>query len=158
MHQQHQQLIETFYRSFSQADAESMVACYADDIDFEDPAFGPLHGNDAKNMWRMLVGRSNGQLNVVFTDVWADESKGGARWTATYPFSKTGRRVVNKIEASFEFENGKIKKHIDRFDFWKWSSQALGISGTLLGWTPFLKNKIRSNALAQLKSFSSKQQ
>ena len=157
MHQEHQQLINTFYSCFAKADAEGMVACYADDVEFEDPAFGPLQGDDAKNMWRMLIGRSNGQLKIEYNGVWADDKKGGANWIATYLFSKTGRTVVNKIEANFEFENGKIKKHIDHFDIWKWSRQALGASGLLLGWTPFLKNKIRGNALAQLKSFSSKQ-
>ena len=158
MHPQHQQLINTFYDCFAKADAEGMVACYADDVEFEDPAFGPLHGNDAKNMWRMLIGRSNGQLKLTYNNVWADDKKGGANWIATYPFSKTGRTVVNEIEANFEFENGKIKKHIDRFDIWKWSRQALGTSGFLLGWTPFLKNKIRGNALAQLRNFSAKSQ
>jgi ketosteroid isomerase-like protein len=44
------QLIEKFYQCFASADAEGMVNCYADDIEFKDPAFGLLKGNDAKNM------------------------------------------------------------------------------------------------------------
>jgi ketosteroid isomerase-like protein len=146
-------LIEKFYTAFAHADAELMVSCYTDDIAFEDPAFGPLYGDDAKNMWRMLV---NPGLQLVFSKVWADENKGGAHWEATYTFSKTGRRVVNKIDASFEFRDGLISKHTDKFSFWKWAAQALSLPGKLLGWTPALQQKVRQQALERLKNFSKK--
>jgi len=151
------ELIEKFYTAFANADAETMVSCYTDDIAFEDPAFGPLQGEDAKNMWRMLV---NPGLALVFSKVWAQERDGrqlgGAHWDATYIFSKTGRKVVNRIDASFEFRNGLICRHRDHFSFWKWSSQALGLPGQLLGWTPFLQHKVRQQALDRLRKFSSK--
>lgn len=47
-------IIENFYEAFANLDAETMVSYYHDDIVFEDPAFGILKGNRAKNMWRML--------------------------------------------------------------------------------------------------------
>ena len=56
--------------------------------------------------------------------------KGSADWTADYLFSKTGRQVFNEIHAEFEFKDGKIFRHHDTFDIWKWSRQALGISGS----------------------------
>lgn len=143
-------LIEKFYSAFAHADAEAMVSCYTDDIVFEDPAFGRLQGEDAKNMWRMLI---NPDLTLVFSKVWADDDKGGAHWEATYTFSKTGRKVTNKIDATFEFRDGKISKHTDHFSFWKWSAQALGAPGLLLGWTPFLRNKVRQQALGRLRNF-----
>lgn len=146
-------LIEKFYTAFARADAETMVSCYTDDIAFEDPAFGPLRGADAKNMWRMLV---NPGLSLVFKQVWADGDKGGAHWEATYTFSKTGRKVVNKIDAQFEFRDGLICKHTDQFNFHSWSAQALGMPGKLLGWTSFLKNKVRRQALERLSHFSNK--
>lgn len=143
-------LIEKFYSSFAHADAEGMISCYTEDITFEDPAFGILKGEDAKNMWRMLV---NPGLSLIFSKVWADDNKGSAHWEATYTFSKTGRKVVNKIDAEFEFKDGKISKHTDHFNFWKWSAQALGTSGILLGWTSFLRNKVRLQALERLRNF-----
>lgn len=149
----HTELIEKFYTSFANADAGGMISCYTDDIEFEDPAFGRLTGDQAKNMWLMLV---NPGLSLVFNKVWADENKGGAHWEATYTFSKTGRKVVNKIDAEFEFRDGLICKHTDHFNFWKWSSQALGMPGILLGWTPFLKNKVRQQALGRLEKFNNK--
>lgn len=147
-----QELIEHFYTSFSKADVEGMLSCYANDIEFEDPAFGKLQGEQVKNMWRMLVKPG---LQLTFSKVWADDRNGGAHWDAAYTFSKTGRKVLNRIDASFEFKNGKIKKHTDHFDMWKWSKQALGLPGLLLGWSPFLKNKVRGQALHQLQKFSS---
>jgi hypothetical protein len=46
-------------------------------------------------------------------------------WQATYIFSKTNKMVVNTIAAQFQFKNGLIIKHVDEFDLYKWSKQAL---------------------------------
>ncbi|MCX8490265.1 MAG: nuclear transport factor 2 family protein, partial [Cyclobacteriaceae bacterium] len=86
-------------------------------------------------------------------EVKADDRKGSCHWVAAYSFSHTGRNVINKIDASFEFKEGLILRHIDRFAFWKWSRMALGTPGLLLGWSPFLQNKVRATALAGLKKF-----
>ena len=144
-------LIEKFYDSFAAGDAEGMISVYSDDIHFRDPAFGDLFGNDVKDMWRMLLKNSNGDLKISYSDVHANEKNGSAKWIATYTFSKTGRQVVNKITANFEFSDGKISSHNDHFDLWKWSRQALGLSGYLLGWSPFMKNKINTQAKALLR-------
>jgi len=147
-----EQLIANFYKSFAAGDAEGMVSNYADDITFKDPAFGLLKGNDAKNMWRMLL--KNAELKVTADNITADNNTGSASWVAIYKFSLTGRRVVNKVSAKFEFKGGKIIKHTDYFSFWKWAAQAFGLKGYLLGWTPLMKSKVRQQALARLNKFS----
>jgi len=147
-------LIDKFYSAFAAHDADGMINCYSDEIVFTDPAFGELKGNDAKNMWRMLIKNSKGNLLIKYTDVTADDKSGLANWVATYTFSKTGRPVVNKIAARFEFQNGKITRHTDHFNLWKWSSQALGLPGYLLGWSPFMKNKIQKQANELLKKYN----
>jgi hypothetical protein len=63
--------------------------------------------------------------------------------------------VVNYITANFIFENGKIVKHADSFNFYNWSKQAFGITGLLLGWTPFLKNKVGKTAMKSLDDYMS---
>lgn len=142
------QVIEKFYTSFANGNAQQMTSCYHDEVQFEDPAFGKLSGNDAKAMWEMLLSRNSG-LKVSFSNVEANENKGSANWVAEYTFGQTGRKVINKVSAKFEFSDGKIIKHTDYFDFWKWTQQALGWKGYLLGWTPFMQNKIqkRTNGL-----------
>ncbi len=146
-------LIKHFYEAFARHDVEAMVACYHENVEFSDPAFSSLKGEDARNMWRMMISRGKNTLKLSFENVEADEQKGSADWIAEYEFSQTGRNVLNKIHAEFQFLDGKIIRHIDDFDFWKWSSQAIGLPGSLLGWSSFLKNKVRQKAATGLAEF-----
>lgn len=145
-------LITRFYLAFQRLDAEAMAACYTDDVVFSDPAFGTLRGKNAGDMWRMLAARAK-DFSLTFDHVHAGDSTGAARWVATYLFSQTGRTVVNHIHARFVFRDGKICEHHDHFDFWRWSRQALGTPGLLLGWSPLLKGKVRQQALKGLQAF-----
>ncbi len=146
-------LINNFYESFAKADPEGMVICYDENIVFSDPAFGELKGNNAKNMWRMLLGRGN-DIKITFENVQADDKTGSANWRAEYVYSQTGRKVINIISAQFEFNNGKIIKHTDSFNLWRWTQQALGWKGYLLGWSPFMKKKIQKQTNQLLKIYS----
>ena len=51
---------------------------------------------------------------------------------------------------------GKIVRQEDKFSLWRWSSQALGTKGSLLGWTPLVRNKIRAQAAAALCDYARK--
>jgi ketosteroid isomerase-like protein len=136
------ELIERFYEAFQRRDAEAMGACYADDVVFSDPAFGELRGEEARDMWRMLVQRAQ-DFSLTYDVVDANERTGSAQWVARYLFSQSGRSVVNRIQAQFVFRDGRIAEHRDTFDLWRWSQQALGLKGVLLGWTPVVQRAIR---------------
>lgn len=151
-----EQIIEEFYAAFAAQNAETMASCYHPNIVFEDPAFGKLEGQDVSDMWHMLIERAKGNLKVEFSNIKADARKGTAQWTAIYHFSKTNRKVVNKIAASFEFKDGLIIKHTDSFDFWNWAKQALGTTGVLLGWSSFLRKKVQHQALESLRKYQQK--
>jgi ketosteroid isomerase-like protein len=150
--EQHSALITRFYEAFNRLDAEAMAACYTDDVLFSDPVLGELRGREAGDMWRMLTSRAK-DFSLRFDNVRADDRSGGAHWVATYLFSQTGRTVVNDIRARFVFRDGKICEHHDTFDLWRWSRQALGAKGALLGWAPFVQNAIRAQAQKGLKAF-----
>jgi hypothetical protein len=92
-------------------------------------------------------------LRIDFNNIKADDRKGSCHWEAWYTFSRTGKKVHNVIDASFEFKEGLILVHKDVFDFWRWSRQALGVAGLLLGWSPILKNKIQATAASGLRKF-----
>lgn len=140
------------YEGFQQKNYRQMGECYADSATFQDPVFNLKNGKEARAMWHYLV--TNGKdLTVTFRDIKADDKTGSAHWEATYLFSGTGRKVHNVIEAKFKFENGKIVEHRDHFKFWKWTRMALGGTGTFLGWTPLVKNKVRKTAAGGLKKF-----
>jgi hypothetical protein len=148
----HEQLIEIFYTSFQRLDAEAMVRCYHPDIRFSDPVFPVLSKAEAGAMWTMLCSQAK-DFDLTFADIEANDLEGKAHWEARYTFSATGRRIHNKIEAKFEFRDGKIINHTDTFDFWKWSSMALGPVGVLLGWTPLLRKKVQKQARERLARF-----
>lgn len=143
---------DTFYVSFAQRDGEAMAACYGDDAVFEDPVFGELHGGDVGDMWRMLCSRGT-DLYVEHRILETTDTTVRTNWTANYTFSATGNTVHNDVEATMTFRDGLIVEHRDRFDFWKWSTQALGLPGRLFGWAPPLRSKVRSTALQNLAAF-----
>lgn len=145
-------LIQQFYQAFQQLDAERMARCYHPEVHFSDPVFSDLRGAEAADMWRMLASRAQ-DFSLSFSDVRADDQQGQANWVANYTFSQTGCTVVNKIHARFEFRDGKIIRHIDTFDLWRWAHQALGLKGLLLGWTPLVRNTIRRQAAKGLAQF-----
>jgi hypothetical protein len=153
-----QQTLETFYTAFARLDADTMAGCYADDAEFEDEVFSLRGKREVAGMWRMLcdVTRTKGAdvWKLQHRDVRADAQSGTAHWDAHYRFSATGRLVDNSIDARFEFDPaGRIVRHRDRFDFWRWSRQALGAPGLLLGWSPMLRGKVRGQAAANLRKF-----
>lgn len=142
-------VVAALYAALSRRDGDAMAACYAPDATFSDPVFPDLKGAEVGAMWRMLCGRAT-DIRVETSDIRADEVSGTAHVEAWYPFSATGRRVHNIIDASFAFRNGLIIRHTDRFDLHRWARQALGPAGWLLGWTPPMQAAIRRNAATAL--------
>lgn len=139
--------LEQFYKAFASLDSKTMAECYAQDATFEDEVFRLRGRTHVGGMWAMLCaavkrsGRSDWKLEV------RDITERSAHWEPTYRFSATGRIVHNVIDAEFEFDSqGLIKRHRDRFDFWRWSRQALGLRGVLFGWTDWLRRKVQRQA------------
>jgi limonene-1,2-epoxide hydrolase len=150
--------IENFYNAFARLDPDAMAPCYADDVAFDDEVFSLRGKPQVMGMWRMLCAatkeRGADVWHLRFGDVKAGGSSGSAHWDAHYRFSATGRLVNNSIDAQFEFgSGGRIVRHRDRFDFWRWSRQALGTPGLLLGWSPMLRNQVRERAGGNLRRF-----
>ena len=131
-----------------------MASAYRDDASFADPVF-TLDGRGAGAMWRMLTERG-ADLKVEFSGIEADDVRGKAHWEAWYTFAATGKKVHNIIDAEFEFRDGKISKHVDSFDFKRWSKQALGLAGTLFGGAGFLQRGVSKKAADQLARYREK--
>jgi hypothetical protein len=153
-----QATLEKFYAAFARLDSDTMASCYAPDAQFDDEAFSLRGHKEVTGMWHMLcdVTKAKGAdvWKLAYSGIEADARGGKSHWEADYRFSATGRMVHNVIDGAFEFnEQGLILRHRDRFDFWAWSRQALGTPGLLLGWTPFLRNKVRAQAGANLQKY-----
>jgi len=145
-------VVRRFYDAFARGDAAAMNACYASDVTFSDPVFGELHGDRARAMWTMLCGNLR-EFSLTYELLEASGEIVRGRAVATYLYTSTGRIVRNEITGTFLCKDDTIVRQDDVFDLWKWSSQALGLAGTLLGWTPMMKRKIRSMATVRLERF-----
>jgi len=147
------ELINKFYTAFSKRDHVTMNSCYSEDIVFFDPVFGLLKAAEVKAMWEMLCKNAKDFSLTYGNIIKLDDEYSTCDWVATYTFSKTGKKVVNKIRANMKFADGKIIEHSDAFSLHKWSAQALGFSGWLLGWNKFFQNKIKNSARKNLLQF-----
>lgn len=143
-------VLERFYAAFAQRDWATMGACYHAGARFSDPVFPDLDEAQVRAMWRMLL-TSGTDLRITYKVVEAEATKGRVQWEAWYTFSKTKRPVHNIITSTFVLKDDRILVQKDHFDFWRWSRQALGTSGLLLGWSPTVRNKVRGIAVANLR-------
>ncbi|MBC7887577.1 MAG: nuclear transport factor 2 family protein [Ferruginibacter sp.] len=147
------ELISNFYTAFQKLDYLRMNNCYSDDIVFFDPVFELLKGDEAKYMWEMLCKNAR-DFSLTYDNITAlDDEYCTCDWVATYTFSKTGRKVVNKVRANMRFADGKIIEHSDAFSLHAWSKQALGLTGELLGWNSIFQRKIKNQAKRNLLKF-----
>ena len=149
-----QATIERLYQALDRLDGAAMQACYAADAQFDDEVFSLRGRAQIGGMWRMLCEATRAKGRDVWRVQTSQITANSAHWDAHYRFSTTGRLVHNRIDAGFEFNaEGLISRQRDRFSFWRWSRQALGTPGLLLGWTPMLRNKVRAQAAANLAKF-----
>ena len=136
--------LDRFYSALARRDGEGMAAMYAPDATFEDEVFR-LRGADIGRMWIGLMRRAK-DFSVSYTIAQAGSGRGTVELTARYLFG--GKRpVVNVILSELELENGKIERHIDRFDFPRWAAQALGgWAGSLARFSWFRRRVCRKAA------------
>lgn len=150
-------IITKFYTAFQQLDYQTMNDCYSEDIIFSDPVFGVLQGEQVRAMWKMLCTTAR-DFSLSYSDIeLLDAEYATCKWTASYTFSKTGKRVTNHIKAYMKFYEGKIIEHSDAFRLSTWIGQALGWKGKLFGWSGFMKKAVQRKARRGLDSFISRQ-
>jgi len=154
--QTNEEVIARFYAAFQKLDYKTMNDCYSEDIVFNDPVFGILRGEEAMCMWEMLCKNAR-DFSLTFSNIKPiDEEYATCNWVATYTFSKTGNKVVNKIKAFMKLKDGKIIEHSDAFRLSTWIGQALGWKGKLFGWMGWMKRKVQKGARKNLIGFIEK--
>lgn len=143
-----QSVAQHFWESLAAKDADEMAACYAADATFEDEVF-TLRGAECGTMWRMLF-HGAADLRIKAHPLKEGDGIAHGTWEAWYTFSATGRPVHNRIRSRLVVRDGKVVDHKDQFSFWRWSRQALGLKGWLLGWTPLVRMAVRKQARKRL--------
>jgi ketosteroid isomerase-like protein len=146
-------IVEHFYLSFQKLNHMGMNECYAEEIVFSDPVFLILKDEEVRSMWEMLCVNAK-DFSLTFSEIeLLDDEYATCRWTASYTFSKTGNKVVNKIKAYMRIKDGKIVEHSDAFRLSTWIGQALGWKGVMFGWTGFMKRTVQRSARKNLARF-----
>ena len=148
-------VITELYEALSRRDHEAMAACYHDEATFTDPVFEELEGPEVAAMWHMLCEQGT-DLRVSYDNVRADGDTGSATWEARYTFGASGRKIHNEISSTFTFQDGLIKTQVDEFDLYRWTRQAVGWSGALIGWTKKARSQVRQIAEDNLDRFLEK--
>jgi SnoaL-like domain len=147
---------QRFYDAFTVRDHYTMGLLYAEHATFSDPVFQLLNAKGTRLMWQMLLSRAEDDFGIEFNVLEDSPSRASVDWVAQYTFSATGRPVTNHVHTEMQVVAGKIVQQQDTFNLWRWSRQALGAKGALLGWTPIVRNKIRAQAAASLRDFARK--
>ena len=147
---------QRFYDAFTVRDSYTMGLLYAEHATFSDPVFQLLNAKGTRLMWQMLLSRAEDDFGIEFDIVEESASRARVNWVARYTFTATRRPVTNHVRTEMQLVAGKIVRQQDEFSLWRWSSQALGPKGALLGWSPIVRNKIRAQAAASLQDFARK--
>lgn len=151
-----EELLNRFYSAFQRLDYKTMQDCYSVDAVFSDPVFGLLNGKEVRAMWEMLCKNAK-EFSLTYSDIeLLDREYATCHWIASYTFSKTGNKVVNKIKAFVKINDGKIVEHSDAFRLSTWIGQALGWKGILFGWTNSMKKAVQKQARKSLEQFMEK--
>lgn len=148
-------IIESFYTAFQNEDSKTMNSFLSEEINFEDPAFGKLKGDDVRFMWQFLTENSK-DFSMTFSNIEANEKTGSAFWEAHYTIGATGNKVHNKIHSIFTFKEGKIVNHKDDFDLQKWVKQAFGSTIGLFGGSSFMRKTVQKKSNALLSKYQNK--
>lgn len=161
-HHPHATLVRRMFESLNRLDAGAVRGCYHPNATFHDPVLSLIGQDQIAALWAMICAsaRSSGTLpsgqpagvrwGITLRTLSADETHGHADWDAYDRYAGAGRQTQTRIRSRFDFQDGLILRQCDDFQFWRWAHQALGWRGTLLGWTPMVRNSVRTQALSAL--------
>ncbi|MEY2986573.1 MAG: hypothetical protein RJB13_94 [Pseudomonadota bacterium] len=142
-------IANSFYHAFSKSDSAGMNVHYAEGATFSDPIFMELSEFEVRGMWEMLCSSAK-DFRLSYQIVDASDTHVQVEWTATYSFGPRNRRVENRVSTLMEIVSGKITRQVDTFSFSRWATQAIGPIGFILGFFPFFRKKVQTNARAKL--------
>jgi Catalase/SnoaL-like domain len=138
-----EEVIKKLYDGLKAGNFNEMKTCYESKVKFSDVAFNLKGIDDVCAMWEMLCTRED-EIGVSVSNIKADEKTGTADWVADYLYPDRSEkpdkqsRIVNKIKATFIFNDGKIIEHHDTCDTVKLAEMVLGPKGKIIGRIPFI--------------------
>lgn len=140
-------VVNRFFESYQRSDWQSMARCYHDKASFSDPIYPDLREENIVYLWFSRLSKHQ-SIDLQYRVVFADERKAQVEWTAISPFN--GKAVKIEGLSTFALWDETIVRHVDEFSFVKWSRQAQGLKGWLLGGSRFYQARVQRSARSQL--------
>lgn len=149
------QALERFFDAMQRCDTEALRTSYHPALRFDDPLISTTSVGDRLDWCGMLWSPrdADGQRiwQLELEEVRTRGALATARWNLRYRYTPTKRLIDQALHSHFSFDaDGRITTQRDSFDFWRWSRQAHGLLGLLLGWTPLMWDQAREQARASL--------
>jgi hypothetical protein len=155
-------VVGRFFEAFAASDWQTMARCYHDKASFSDPVYPDLREERIVYMWHQLLGaaetsklksgsnkaHSLNNLKLAYRVLFGDERKAQVQWTATYFYRN--RLVTNQVLSTLAIWDDKIVRQVDEYNFWRWSRQALGLTGLAFGAMPWYQRSVQRSAQSRL--------
>lgn len=138
------QIVKEFYKALSKGDYQKVNSLYHDDAKYRDEIFD-LRGKEINALWYTAT-RPEMNLIAHCKSLKVDGDRVTTDWNISYTIDTLNRKVELDETGVFQFQDGKIINHKDSYDFWSWCAQSLGFIGKALGWSQWLKNRVRNQA------------
>ena len=117
--------VQTWLATYNRADLDGCMACYTDDVIFEDPIFGECVKGKTALREAFASFFFTGVTSLRFRD-WSGGTEGGAvewEWTANWGANRTflgfdvsHKRFVTRGVTVLQFRDGKICRQTDYWD------------------------------------------
>jgi len=136
--------VKEFYEALSRNDYEALIRLYHPDATYTDELFS-FKGKEIHALWYAAT-RPAMKLEVECLAIEEVNDRVQTKWKMGYTLDVINSRIELEEIGIFVFEGEKIMEHSDEYNFREWCTQAFGIIGTLLGWSSWLRNRVRKQA------------
>ncbi len=155
-------VVGRFFEAFAASDWQTMARCYHDKASFSDPVYPDLREERIVYRWHQLLSaaetstlksgsknsHSLNNLKLEYRVLFGDERKAQVLWTASYLYQN--RSVSNEVLSTLAIWDDKIVRQVDEYNFWRWSRQALGLTGLAFGAMPWYQRSVQRSAQSRL--------
>lgn len=149
--QENSELIDSFFKAFSERDFNTMKSLSKSSIVYYDPLYGYLNDGDVFMMWDDRYGKNG--FTLMYHDV---KDEGDDYYTVkvevVYSRKKT---ITQQMKAYIKIENGLIAEYSHGFSVHQLCKQEYGLMGNLLGWNRLVQQRIKNDARRELLAYKS---
>ncbi len=139
-----EQLLTTLFQCLNAHDHKGVAECYHDEATFRDIAFTLEGKRQIHAMWDMACSVNKkgvpSDIKATVKQLSANDATGKVLVDFDYTFRGTSKnkedkkRVLNPIESTYLFRDGKIIQQTDKADAVNWARQAFGgVLGRVVG-------------------------